>query len=430
MRLKKRVRNLIIGKNKRIESYSEYKHVMLSGQFGLIGILLSFLYLTIDLAESVYSTYWVYALMIGLFTYSIFLHRKGKHCTANYFLLPTASIGVYLIASSEAPQGGAFIYFIILSLAAFAVFGYKQRILSILFAAFTYLLFVLTIFVDFSLLPERVYSDDMILLNEVINFTVGLPTAISIVYLMISLNHYNSIQLVGANQMLKKSNAELDRFVYSTSHDLKAPLDSIKGLIELTEHAKSKKEVAEYQTLIHNRIQSLENFIADITEVSRNSKQPVLIHPVNIYELALDVWDTLRFSNEAKGIHFEMNIPTDTIIQSDRSRLRIVLTNLISNAIRYHDREKLDPYIKLCYLPGEESFYLRVKDNGHGIAKEHQQKIFDMFFRASENSKGSGLGLFIVKETMEKLSGAIGLESEPGKGSTFTLQIPNTLTLS
>jgi len=425
MTFKKRVRNLIIGKNNRIESFSEYKQAMLSGQFALIGIVLCALYSMFDIfIESIYITSPIFLGMALLFAVSVFFHRKGLHCTANYFLLPTANVGVYLLASSEAPHTGAFIYYILTTLAAFLVFGYRQRILSILFAAFSYVLFLATLFFDFSILPERIYSDDVILLSQVVNFTVALPATISIVYLMISLNHYNALQLVGANQLLKKANKELDRFVYSAAHDLKAPLDSIKGLLILSGKAVSAEETASYQKLIEQRIGSMETFISDMTEVSRNATMPVNMQPVNIYDLALDVWDTLRFCEEAKKIRFELTIPKDAIIHSDRSRLRVVLSNLLSNAIRYHDAAKASPFIKLCFSKNDQFFYLQVKDNGQGIAREYQPRIFDMFFRAHSSSKGSGLGLFIVKETLDKLSGAIRLESEPGQGSVFTLQFP------
>jgi signal transduction histidine kinase len=425
MTFKKRVRNLIIGEDKRIESFSEYKQAMLSGQFALIGMVLCILYSAMDVfLEGIYITSAIYWFMTALFAVSIYFHRAGRHCMANYFLLPTANVGIYLIASSEAPHTGGFIYYIITTLAAFSVFGYRQRILSILFAAFSYVLFIATLFIDFSILPERAYSEDAILLSQVLNFTVALPSAISVVYLMISLNHYNALQLVGTNQQLTKANKELDRFVYCASHDLKAPLDSVKGLLALSRNASTPQQAADYQDLMVQRINSLQRLICEMTELSRNGTTPVTLQPVNIYDIALDVWDTLRFSEEAKKIRFDLNIPKDTVVYSDRSRLRIVLSNLLSNAIRYHDGEKENPFIKLCFSANGHSFYLQVKDNGQGIAREHQSKIFDMFFRANNSSKGTGLGLFIVKETLDKLSGGIRLESEPGKGSVFTLQLP------
>ena len=125
------------------------------------------------------------------------------------------------------------------SIAAFAVFNYKKRLVSILFAVFTYVLFVLAYFVDYSPLPERVYNDETLMFFVVLNFSAALPAAVMSVYLLISLNHHNALQLVENNNLLIKTNTELDRFVYSTSHDLRAPLTSVMGLINITERSQS-----------------------------------------------------------------------------------------------------------------------------------------------------------------------------------------------
>jgi signal transduction histidine kinase len=97
----------------------------------------------------------------------------------------------------------------------------------------------------------------------------------------------------------------------------------------------------------------------------------------------------------------------------------------MSNAIRYHDQSKERQFIRLSCETKDKVFYLRVEDNGQGIAREYHTRIFDMFFRANEQSKGSGLGLYIVKEALMKLSGTIQLESDPGIGSTFIVKLPN-----
>jgi len=213
MGLKKGIRDLIIGEDKFIESYAEYKQVMLSGQFALMAIAICTIYFALDFFLGIYTTLPVYGTGLFLLVLSILIHRQGDHCLANYFLLPTINLLVYLLASSESPNTGIFIYFLVNSIAAFAVFNYKQRKLSILFALFTYILFLAAYFVDFSLLPKRDYSDQMLLISAVLNFSCALPAGLMAVYLLISLNHYNATQLVQNNSLLVKTNAELDRFV-------------------------------------------------------------------------------------------------------------------------------------------------------------------------------------------------------------------------
>ena len=304
------------------------------------------------------------------------------------------------------------------------MFNYKQRLLSILFVVFTYILFVLAYFVDFSLLPKRDYSADYILLNIVVNFTIALPASVMAIYLMISLNHYNSLQLVENNRLLVKANSELDRFVYSTSHDLRAPLSSVLGLIDIAERSGNPVDVNRYLGLMRDRVHSLDKFIKDITDYSRNNRLGVTREVINLHELANEVWDTLKYTPEAQHIHFKMEIPKDIEVTSDKNRLRIILSNLISNSIRYHDGRKEEKFIRMCHQMNGKGYYLKVEDNGQGIHPDYHTKIFDMFYRANEKSKGSGLGLYIVKETLTKLSGTIHLDSAPGVGTVFTLKLP------
>lgn len=418
------IRDLIIGRNRFIDSYGEYKQVMLSGQYALISIALCVVYGAMDLFNRVYSTLPVFIVSILLLIWSIKLHRSGKHCQANYFLLPTINIMVYLFAASESPQTGIFIFFISTSISAFAIFSYKQRLVSILFTVFTYVLFVFAYFVDFSILPKRNYSDEMLLFNIVVNFTAALPVSTMAIYLMISLNHYNSVQLLANNKMLSKTNAELDRFVYSTSHDLRAPLASVLGLIDITKRSTDRQEVNRYLEMMTGRIYALDKFVRDITDYSQNNRLAVKRDRIALKELAQEVWESLRYAPEAANINFFIDVPADMEIVSDRKRLSIVLNNLMSNAIRYHDTRKGDKFIRLQYHANGKGFFIEVKDNGIGIPAEYHGKIFEMFFRANEKSPGSGLGLYIVRETLAKLSASIQLESAPGKGSSFILKFP------
>jgi signal transduction histidine kinase len=423
---KKMIRNLIIGETNYIESRGQYKRAMLSGQFALLSMLILIIYLLIEISIKPISitTVMVYIVPLFLLGYSIHQHRKGQHCTANYFLLPTVNVVVYLLASSESPNSGAFIFFLLTSMASFVVFDYTMRLWSILFAAFTYILFALAYFIDFSFLPKRDYSQDELLLSVIINFSIGLPTGAMMVYLLINLNYYNDMQLVENNKLLMKANNELDRFVYSTSHDLRAPLTSLLGLINIIENSDDKTEAARYLGMMRERVASLDKFIKDITDYSRNNRLHVGKENINLAKLVNEVWENLHYAPEAQNIEFQMSIPHDLEVLSDRSRLTIILSNLISNAIRYHDKCKEKRFIRLYVLNTDFGFYLKVEDNGQGISPEYHQRVFDMFYRANEKSQGSGLGLYIVKETLEKLSGSIHLESALGIGSTFTVRLP------
>ncbi|HZG01667.1 MAG TPA: HAMP domain-containing sensor histidine kinase, partial [Chitinophagales bacterium] len=113
------------------------------------------------------------------------------------------------------------------------------------------------------------------------------------------------------------------------------------------------------------------------------------------------------------------------VFSSDPGRISVLLNNLISNAIRYQNPNVDKPYVDIAVETTADAAFIVVKDNGIGIDKAQQSKVFDMFYRVSQNSVGSGLGLYIVKETVEKLQGKIDLKSEPGTGTAFTIVLPN-----
>lgn len=424
MGFKRFFRNLIIGKNKYVSSYGEFKQAMLSGHMALMGILVCAIYTVAHLflgGEEAIPV--LIGTIIPLFI-SIWLHRRGRHRMANFFLLPTINIAVFLFASSETIKAGTFIFFITNAVAAFAMFAHKERHMAILFSMLTYGLFISACLFNIPLIPKRNYNEDMILFNIVVNFSVALPATVMCVYLLINLNHYNGMQLVERNDQLKKTNTELDRFVYSTSHDLRAPLTSLMGLINITSNTNDPAEFRKYLAMMKERVHSLDKFIKDITDYSRNNRLEITHEKVKLIALANEVWESLKFAPEAERIHFDLAIPEEIEIDSDKNRLKVIMSNLISNAIRYHDNRKQEQYIRLHAEVVDKVFYLKVEDNGQGIATEYHSRIFEMFYRANEQSKGSGLGLYIVKEALMKLSGTIQLESAPGIGSTFTVMLP------
>lgn len=126
-------------------------------------------------------------------------------------------------------------------------------------------------------------------------------------------------------------------------------------------------------------------------------------------------------------VYVRLDVPAEYHLTTDIARLRVVLHNLIGNALKYCDPQKESQEIAIRVVAHEDATCIEIEDNGVGIAPEHQDKIFDMFYRASEQSNGSGLGLYIVRETLARLNGSIQLKSALGQGSTFTLWLPNHL---
>ena len=195
------------------------------------------------------------------------------------------------------------------------------------------------------------------------------------------------------------------------------------GLLKLAESA-DQNEVKKYHQMMHDRVKNLDKFIKDITDYSRNNRLQVVQESVPLALLANEIWESLRYSADAQEIQFINDIAEDVSVMNDGARLRVVLGNLIANAIRYHDHRKEHRFIRVSHQLTSTSFCVQVEDNGQGIAPELQTKIFEMFFRGNESSQGSGLGLYIVKETLAKLSATIGLDSELRQGSKFSITVP------
>jgi signal transduction histidine kinase/streptogramin lyase len=215
---------------------------------------------------------------------------------------------------------------------------------------------------------------------------------------------------------------ELDRFVYSASHDLSAPLKSVLGLVHILRGDPEKLHT--YCDYIERSIGKLDNVIRNLVEFSRNSHYPVVHTDVNVHEIVAEVVEELAFWPEAQRVKVNNGVTPNLVVKSDPDRLKVILHNLIGNGIKYADTTKPSPSIWIESFLEDTTLVLQVKDNGIGIEESNQAHIFNMFFRASDRSKGSGLGLFIAKETVSKLKGTISLKSEYSVGTTFEIKLP------
>jgi signal transduction histidine kinase len=233
--------------------------------------------------------------------------------------------------------------------------------------------------------------------------------------------------LLQSNDELKKSNKELDSFVYSVSHDLRAPLSSMLGVVGLCEMGTMDPFMQKNVSLLKSSIKKLDGFIIDILDYSRNSRLEVDRQEIHFTDLLTDISNNLKFmgADDQRKVDIRMTIRNGIIFYSDKSRISIILNNLISNGIRYQNPQTSDPFVEIEVNVSESAADILIKDNGIGIDRENQAKVFNMFYRVSTKSVGSGLGLYIVKETVEKLQGAIELKSEPGKGTEFSIHLPN-----
>jgi PAS domain S-box-containing protein len=223
---------------------------------------------------------------------------------------------------------------------------------------------------------------------------------------------------------LKVRNAELDNFVYKVSHDLRAPLSSILGLVHLAALPGNTDNLDDYLKLIGTKIHDLDRFITDVLSHSKNLKMDVQVNPVDLTELIQNTFSSVSYLKGVDSITLDVTVRGEEFY-SDPWRLAEVLRNLISNSIKYRNTENPHSKIEVRAVVTATQCYLQFSDNGIGIAAHHLPKVYDMFFRANEKSEGSGLGLYIVKKAIEKLGGNIKMDSQLGIGTRYEILIPN-----
>jgi signal transduction histidine kinase len=220
---------------------------------------------------------------------------------------------------------------------------------------------------------------------------------------------------------LNKINKELDSFLYSTSHDLRSPIASILGITNIARLELTDETAKRYMDMIDNRIKRLDLVISDILKLSRSKKIDLKIEAIDFNALLKDVIADVKFNENAPAIRLDYTAQPDHVFSSDYQQMKIILGNLIANAVKYHDVNKPDPMIRVEFSRMGRSVKISVEDNGQGIRPEALPKIFDMFYRASTNADGTGLGLYIVKEALSKINGTISVTSEYSKGSRFII---------
>ena len=411
---------------------SSVKRNVLVGRLCLYCIILTSFHVLLDSFQGLYNSAVIDALFGLIIFFAYMLSRWKYHKASKIFVLLTLNI-LFIFFVSVLPRDiGTYLYYFPLIVASSALFEASEKSLRYFFNALPIGLLVLLILTDFDVLKGVQFPGPD---NENVFFAVNAFSSAGItiicVNFMQTLNVSSERELkqlaeeVNAKNIhLEKTNAELDRFLYSTSHDLRSPLSSIKGLVNIARIENKDEKLHRYFSMMIDRVDKLDFFIKDIIDYSKNARTEVNAEHVDFQALVTEVTDNLKYIEGAESITFQSQVALKHPVNGDRNRLSIVLNNLMANAIKYHDPQKKDQWIEVHVSNSNGTIKVRVSDNGMGIDPEHHTKIFDMFYRGTFQSKGSGLGLYIVKETVAKMKGTIAMESAPGKGSAFIITLP------
>jgi signal transduction histidine kinase len=391
-------------------------------------------YTVFDLSSGMYDSWPYQTTCSALALISFFFNRQGKHTLAKVILVLAANFTVYIFVSSENIPTELNVFFVVIAIATIAGFGYEQRYLALIFVILTLGLYLSTTIFEFKPVQNLDYSVEYVKESKMINFVAGIVAASLIVFALITVNFHSEKALregeqamIRKNEQLTELNIELDKFVYSSSHDLMAPLRSILGLVNLCNLSEDREETKKYLSMVKDRVSELEKFIKEMSDYSKNSRQAVVVEEIDMRKMFREVLETLRFYPHAEKLLVDVDIQEDLTIHSDHTRLKVIFSNIISNCFKYCDLNKKESFVRIAAsrIPG--MIYVEIEDNGLGIKDLALPKIFDMFYRAHDHGEGTGLGLYIVKEAIEKVGGTIAVHSNVGRGTTFKITLPTKI---
>ncbi len=223
---------------------------------------------------------------------------------------------------------------------------------------------------------------------------------------------------------LEEKIKELDTFIYRSSHDLKGPLASLQGLLNVAKSEVVDSNALQYLGLIEKSVLNLDSILMDLLNITKITQGSLNIVEINIKEVITNIISSFENLPEYVNIKWNLQFDEHEILHLDKSLVNNIFQNLIINAIKYQDKSKPNPIVKISTKYYNEEMIIKVEDNGEGIPENLQHSVFDMFFRGNTKSTGSGLGLYIVKNAVEKSGGRLELLSKEKVGSAFTIYLP------
>jgi signal transduction histidine kinase len=369
--------------------------------------------------------------MSAFFFASYYMNEATNHRQAKVFLLSFLNIFFFFYSLITPRAVGIHVFYFPWVAAAALVFGPDERFWRRFFISLSVALIVILFATDFNLLSGWRLNNIVSPSSFVFNVLMSLGVTTLFIYFMIQLNeaselrlHKLTAEIRQKNNELQHTNEQLDRFVYSASHDIKLPIIAIKGLAHLATVDNADPKATIYFSRIEDQADKLSQFLLEMLSYTRNNKTALRLEQVNLDELVDEVIGNLAALENIGRIEFKKFIRIESPVMVDRVRLMVILNNLISNAIKYHNYAISNPWVKIMISKVDDKMQVMVADNGLGINEEHRDKVFEMFFRVSNSPIGSGLGLFIVKETVEKMNGKIMLSSTEGEGACFRIDLP------
>lgn len=226
-------------------------------------------------------------------------------------------------------------------------------------------------------------------------------------------------------QDLKQVNQLVERFIYSCSHELKSPIASMQGLLEIMKYHPLHSETIKCIDMMEICTQRMSKMMQSLEEYMINAKREIQLENVRGQSLITSVLDQFQSTFETQHVQVKTVIRQTSSWVTDARRINLVLSNLVANALTFQDPEKKEKKILIRLNVGSRKSSLEVADNGVGIPRNVQPKIFDLFYRGHDQSQGPGLGLFLVRDIASKMKSKVSLQSIENIGTSFKIVSPN-----
>ncbi len=403
--------------------------------FSITGIVVMAFSAIPDIYYQVWDTLLYAILGILTFLFVLLLNKKQRYRWVGLIAVAVFSVMLLLLCKIAGPQTRVSLFYIPLTIAVPLFINYEQKytfytglLLPVILgvAAENLPLPIINVSPDMTLEKQEVYGKVNFILCLIFSPFIGFQV-VNFYYKQRKLLKKSQQELVRKNKELVRVNQELDRFIYSLSHDLRSPVASAIGLTLLAKDETDLQQLKSYFIMQEQGLKRLDNFIQEVLNYAKNSHQEVIIKQVNIKEITDDIVLYLKQNPDYEKITVSLDICQVCVFFSDSFRIKVILQNLISNAFHYHDKNKSVNEVKIMFKSNKEKAYFEIWDNGIGIPEAYQQKVFDMFFRANTHTKGTGLGLYIVKDAIDRLNGEITLQSKENEYTKFSITIPNLI---
>lgn len=233
--------------------------------------------------------------------------------------------------------------------------------------------------------------------------------------------------LAARNEELRRAYNELDKFAYNVSHDIRSPITGILTGINMAMGLDDIEEVREALALMERSVKKLDSFILNMYDYYNLKMGELLITQINFENLINDQEDIYSVYANVHHVAFTTEIKQNAPFRSDEGLLKLIITNLLSNAFKYQRKGIADKEVGLSVVVDNARAVINVSDNGIGIKEKDMPEIFQLFFRSSEQEAGFGFGLYNIQNALNKLGGHVDVVSAEDEGTTFTIRIPNKL---